>query len=134
MALLLDELGTYLQTNGIGTQGTDLFLGSLPDRPDAAVAVLEYGGLAPEHTMGANTAPDFERPRVQVLSRHADYTTARQKAEDAYRLLDKLTATSLSSTLYLRIAALQSPTWLGQDQNNRHVVSCNFQVWKELSA
>lgn len=61
--MLLDELASYMQTNGIGTLGTDLFAGQLPESPDACVALYEYGGLAPEHSIGGGPAK-FERPRL----------------------------------------------------------------------
>ena len=39
--MLLAELTDYLSTNGVGTAGTDLFYGFMPDTPNAAVALYE---------------------------------------------------------------------------------------------
>lgn len=130
--MLLDELGAYMQTNGIGTLGTDLFEGTLPDAPDNACALYEYGGLAPAHTIGGGGAK-FERPRVQVLARAATYSTARSKIEAVYRLLDQLAGVTLSGVRYLRVEAVSSPLYLEHDANNRVKMVCNFQVHKELS-
>lgn len=130
--MLLDELAAYMQTNGIGTPGTDLFEGTLPDSPDAAVTLYEYGGLAPTHTIGGGAAK-FERPRVQVLARATTYSAARSKIEAVYKLLDQLAGVTLSSVRYLRVEAVSSPLFLERDANNRVKMVCNFQVHKELS-
>lgn len=130
--MLLDEIGTYLQTNGIGTLGTDLFTGTLPDVPDNAVALYEYGGVAPVSTLGPGQAK-FERPRIQVLARATTYSAARSKIESIFKLLHGLANTSLSSVRYLLIEAVQSPFFMEKDANNRIKLICNFQIHKELS-
>lgn len=130
--MLLDELGSYLQAQALGTLGTDLFTGLLPDSPDAAVAILEYGGVAPVHALGGGNAK-WERPRVQVVVRATTYSAARTKIETIYKLLHKLTDTVLTGVRYLVIDAVQSPFFLERDANNRVKLAVNFQVQKELS-
>lgn len=130
--MLLDELGAYMQTQGIGTLGTDLFIGQMPDSPDAAVTLYEYGGIAPTHALGGGAAR-FERPRVQVVARATTYTAARSKIESVYKLLDQVAGVIMSSVRYLRIEAVQAPMFLERDANSRVVMVCNFQVHKELS-
>ena len=130
--MLLDEIGNYLQINGVGTLGTDLFTGLLPDAPDAAVAIIEYGGTAPTHTLGGGTAK-YEQPRVQVVARATTYSAARSKIETIYKLLQAVSNASLSSVRYLSIEAVQSPFLLTRDENARAVLACNFQIVKELS-
>lgn len=125
-------MGAYLQTQGIGTLGTDLFVGLLPDTPDAAVSLFEYGGASPVHSLGSGGAK-FERPRVQVVVRAATYTAARTKIESVYTTLEQLANITLSSVRYLMVEAVQSPAFLERDVNNRVTMVCNFQVYKELS-
>ena len=130
--MLLDEVGAYLQTHGIGTLGTDLFTGIMPDAPDAAVALIEYGGVEPMHALGGGTAK-IERPRLQVLARATTYSAARTKIEAAYKVLDALAGETLSGVRYLAVEALQSPFFLRRDENNRVELIFNVQVHKELS-
>src|ERR1051325_6921886 len=127
--MLLDEIGAYLQSLSLGTVGTDLFLGSTPDSPDACVTVREYGGEAPEFTLGPSVA--YEQPRIQIVCRAgvADYAAARTKAEAIYRALNVAEAT-LSATHYLRIEPLQSPFPIGRDENNRWEIAFNCSVMK----
>lgn len=130
--MVLDEIGNYLQTNGIGTLGSTLFVGTLPDTPDALVGLMEYGGVGPVHALGGGDAK-YERPRVQVVARATTYSAARTKIEAVYKLLHKVTNTTLSSVRYLMIEAVQSPFFLEKDGNNRVKLAVNFQVHKELS-
>ncbi len=44
MSNLLTELTTYISNAGFGTQGTDLFIGTLPDAPDDALMLFGAGG------------------------------------------------------------------------------------------
>ena len=53
MATILESIGDYLVTNNHGTLGTNLFLGTLPESPDACVAVYENAGSSPTFTMGS---------------------------------------------------------------------------------
>ena len=132
--MLLDEIGSYLASGGVGTLGTDLFLGQLPDSPDAAVVVFETGGMGSVHTMSTGPGNAIaERPRVQVVARAATYSAARTKAHDVFLLLDGLRARTLGSTRYLWGQGVQSPFLLERDQANRTKIACNYELVKALS-
>ncbi|MCL5045573.1 MAG: minor capsid protein, partial [Actinobacteria bacterium] len=123
----LDEIAGYLATKGIGVVGTDIFQSQLPAAPDACVALYETGGFPPE----LHAAVDH--PTFQVLCRAKDYAAARAKAEAVYAALHGLTETVLGGRRYLLIAAMQTPTGIGRDDNGRAEVSCNFRVMLENS-
>ena len=131
---LLDALLTYIDAQTALTAGSDLFASEMPGVPDACVAVYEYPGERPEHAFGANSAPHQEKPRFQVVCRNAagEYDLARSQAETIFQLLDKVTSTTLSGTVYHRIAALQSPFAMAPDENGRPRVACNFATRKAL--
>ena len=136
---LLDELGTYLQTQGIGTLGTDLFRAFLPDAPAAAVALIETGGLAPQFILDT-PGVHIDQPSLQVLSRGPvppavpnSYDTARAKIGDVIVALGAISNTDLSGVRYLRCVPSQAPFSLGPDDQGRRLVACNFQVMKTFS-
>ncbi len=131
--MLLPELGTYLQTAGIGTLGTDLFLGLLPPTPDNCVVIAEYGGMAPEHNQGTLTLR-YEFPRVQVLVRNTSYATGMLKARDIMGDMAAAADSTMSGVVYHSVDALQSPFFLQRDDNNRWVFACNYQVFKAVSS
>jgi len=118
--MLLDEIGAYLQAQGVGTAGTDLFLSGLPDAPDTALAILETGGFEPD------LAAPMDNPTFQIMSRAGDYFVARTRAKAAYDALHGLAETVLSGRRYLLIRAMQSPTYIGVDQNGRHLIATNY--------
>jgi len=130
MSDMLDHISTYLASLGIATVGTDLFLGTMPDTPDTCTALHEYAGPAPNYTHG-DLLPFEEHPRLQVMTRSATYTTARNKAEAIYRALGGVSNLLLSGCTYYRIMPLQQPGFIGKDQNARTQFTVNFQISKE---
>lgn len=123
--MLLDDIATYLEANSIGTVGTDLFKGDMPETPDNCVALFEYAGEPPE------VATDIEYPGLQVRVRNTSYSAARVKIDAVYALLHTLANTTLSGTKYLSIFAVQSsPVPLGRDSSNRVDLAQNYKVTK----
>ena len=132
--MVLDDLGDYLTSGGVGTVGTDIFLNGLPDTPDACVGILETGGLGPTHTM--STGPGnavLDSVTVQIMSRAASYPTARTKAQEVHILMDGFAARSINGTEYYWMEARQPPFSLDLDANNRKTVVCNYLIRKALT-
>ena len=122
---MLTEIGAYLATKSIGTVGTDIFLGLMPDQPDNCIALFEYAGSPPDlHWNG-------EYPGLQVRVRNKSYVAARTKIEEAMTALHGLHEQTLSGTRYLLIKARGSPEVLKRDNNNRVELFVNFEIIKE---
>lgn len=122
---MLREIGTYLATKSIGTVGTDIFLGLMPDQPDNCIALFEYAGSPPDlHWNG-------EYPGLQVRVRNKSYAAARTKIGEAMTALHGLHEQTLSGTRYLLIKARGSPEVLKRDANNRVELFVNFEIIKE---
>jgi hypothetical protein len=134
--VLLDDIASYLATNGAGTVGTSLFKGYAPESPDACVSVYETQGLAPVRGMSPTAGAMLcERPSLQVVVRAGqyDYSAARLAANDIFRLLDGLGDVDINGVRYLWVAAKQSPFLMGRDESGRVRVVCNYYVVKQLS-
>lgn len=122
---MLKEIGTYLATKSIGTVGTDIFLGLMPDQPDNCIALFEYAGSPPDlHWNG-------EYPGLQVRVRGTSYEAARTKIGEAMTALHGLHEQTLSGARYLLIKARGSPEVLKRDNNNRVELFVNFEIIKE---
>ena len=122
---MLREIGAYLATKSIGTVGTDIFLGLMPDQPDNCIALFEYAGSPPDlHWNG-------EYPGLQVRVRNKSYAAARTKIGEAMTALHGLHEQTLSGTRYLLIKARGSPEVLKRDANNRVELFVNFEIIKE---
>ncbi len=146
---MLTEIGAYLATQDIGTVGTDIFLGLMPDQPDNCIALFEYAGSPPDlHWNG-------EYPGLQVRVRNTSYAAARSKIGDIVKKLHGLyeqilsdegepegigdegegngeeEPTPVTGTRYLLIKAKGSPEILKRDNNNRVELFVNFEIIKE---
>jgi len=123
--VLLDEIGGFLQTNNVGTLGSTLFLGLMPDQPDSCIALFEYAGSPPDlHWNG-------EYPGLQVRVRNKIYAMARSKIEEVVTELHGAHELTLNGTRYLLIKARGSPEVLKRDNNNRVELFVNFEIIKE---
>ena len=122
---MLTEIGAYLATQDIGTVGTDIFLGLMPDQPDNCIALFEYAGSPPDlHWNG-------EYPGLQVRVRNKSYAAARAKIGEIAKELHGLHEQTLSGTRYLLIKARGSPEILKRDASNRIELVLNFEIIKE---
>ena len=122
---MLSDIGNYLQAQGIGTLGTNIFLGLMPDEPDNCVALFEYAGSPPDlHWSG-------EYPGLQVRVRNKSYAAGRTKIGEVAKKLHGLHEQTLSGTRYLLIKARGSPEVLKRDNNNRVELFVNFEIIKE---
>jgi len=122
---VLREIGAYLQSQGIGTLGDNVFLGLMPDKPDNCIALFEYAGSPPDlHWNG-------EYPGLQVRVRNKGYAAARTKIGEVMDKLHGLHEQTLSGTRYLLIKARGSPEVLKRDNNNRVELFVNFEIIKE---
>lgn len=123
--MMLNEIGTYLQSQGTGTLGADLFLGLMPDQPDNCIVLFEYAGSPPDlHWNG-------EYPGLQVRVRNKSYAAGRAKIGEVVKELHGLHEQVLNGTRYLLIKARGSPEVLQRDANNRIEFFVNFEIIKE---
>lgn len=124
---LLDDVADYLQQQGIGTRGTDLFVGRMPDEPDAAVVLIDTGGGEP------SLIDNIDTPSWQVRVRAAAYPDAVAKAYAINDLLHGITESDLgavgATSHFHLVWAIQSPVSLGQDDKQRSEFSQNFRAF-----
>jgi hypothetical protein len=136
--VLLNDMLTYLSSQGLGTEGTDLFAGLMPAAPDHVTTVYETGGRSPAHAMhGSPGQATVTYPHIQVVVRGAtdSYEIARAVAQKAFLLIDGLPHRQIGTTCYLWGESLQGePFLLGRDEQNRPLVACNFEIVKRLSS
>lgn len=128
MSTILEAIGDYLASNGYGTQGTDLFLAVMPESPDECIAVYENVGNTPSFTMGSDPWA-IDRPVIQVICRagRGDYPTARNNAQAIRELLGAVVDTTISTIPIMRIQSQGSIIPMGEDENQRPMVSANFE-------
>lgn len=122
MSNLAKEIAAWLQTQTLGTVGTDIFVGSQPAAPDACVTVIETSGIAPSGYV------PLKKPTVQVLVRSADYATGKTKADAVFDALHQLANIDLGSFYVYYVLATSGMGSIGRDENQRHEWSGNFRL------
>ena len=135
MANVLDDLATRIATTISGTVGTNIFKSKMPVTPDAAVALYETGGLAPEKRFGTKGI-EWERPAVQIVVRGApgDYQTARTTSQTIFEDVAKIETEDLSGTRYYLSDPLQEPFELAVDKQERPTLAFNVILTKDKNA
>ena len=124
MSLLMDQLAAYLQIQGEGTVGTDIFKTHRPASPVACITIYPTGGYRPDrYTLR-------EKPTVQVVARGASPDAALRKAYSIYSRLHRKQNLDLGGgILALTIEASDSPAYVGDERaadQTAHLASVNF--------
>lgn len=128
----LNEIADYLDSEGVGTVGTDLFVGSLPPDPDDCVAVL---GLTSNPIGVQRDVADLQFPRFQVITRNTDYEGASAALQAVRGALHGILSLNLpvgvniTTQQYIRLLrchADQEGGPIGSDDQGRYEFSINF--------
>ena len=134
--MMLEDIGRYLQENGIGTPETDLFIGYFPETPDNCIVLLEMEG--PEENLQAGT----ESPGLQVIARcKNDYSYAGGKLKAVHDVLKPIGFEGNSETAsgvvingrkYFHVQSVFSGSQrLDDDENGRIRIAKNYYITKE---
>ena len=119
------QIATYLQAQGIGTIGTDLFYGYLPDKTGLPlVCVLDTGGMRPDIDLPT------KRPTFQVFVRGATFVSGKEKIEAIRALLHQSHNTTLvaNQTFFYYIYALSEGGHIGRNASGQDEFSMNFEA------
>lgn len=117
---LISDIATYLQTNGIGTVGTDIFYSYMPADVGACVVVLDTGGAQPN--------PDLptKEPTFQIYLQNVDYDTGKAKLDAIRALLHQKANITIGSTYFYFILAVSEGGHLGRNAEGDDEFSMNF--------
>jgi hypothetical protein len=115
LAILLGTaLGDDYNLNSEGQASENLFIQDMPNDPDNAIAVYQYGGMAPRQTMG--NAASARRPRVQVIVRNGYIDVAFADAQRVFDILHYIKHQTINGVFYRRVEAVADLFELGPDE------------------
>lgn len=121
----IDDLATYLQTQGHGTKGTDLFRGNMPEATDDLIVINDTGGFPNIiNDKGAN----IEVVTVQILARNKRQEEARETLKSIQDDLHQLVNTNLGTFTIIRALSTDRPAILQRDQKERWVLFLNLEI------
>lgn len=124
---VLSDLAQLLQTEGVGTVGTDIFMVRRPDSPNTCLTLTEYQG-EDNRLPGPTNIPADERLSVQVAARAESYPDAEALASQAFTALHFRHKTLASGRRYAWSKANQSPGYIGVDANDRKLIVFNLRL------
>jgi hypothetical protein len=133
--MFLDEIAARLVAQGVGTIGSNIFLGSkavIPTGVGPYLSLIETGGSSPLRIQNV-AAAHVQMPTAQVAVRAQSYLLARTMIKAAYLALDGVYNTSLSGVFYQSITARQEPTDIGLDALDRPLLVFNIVCMKAAS-
>ena len=126
---VLDELAAYLDSQGHGTVGTDIFIMFMGDEPDEAMSLYNiHVADDPVETFGEDTIPVVDQLRFQLRTRAA--RRAVNVAEDAsiaaWKELTKIANETIGGRYYHRVMKTSGPFLLEIDRKDRPTFVTNF--------
>lgn len=125
MSIIIDDIADFLEDEGIGTVGTNIFVGQQPDSPANCITVIDTGGQRPDIDLPT------KRPTFQVLVRNTDYALGAAKLLEVRNALhNNYNATLVENGNYFySINAITEGGHIGKDDIGNDEFSINFEAW-----
>jgi hypothetical protein len=132
--MVLPELISWLESDGYGTGGVNLFYGIEPHEPNSMTCLHEYSSLPIEVVLGSNQV-NQEIVMVQAVVRGEPniYDAPRLKINQLVASFTKIGEVDILGVRYHAMIAQQSPFMVSPDDNFRNTFKVNFRVWKDPS-
>jgi hypothetical protein len=124
-----EDIADLLVTAGLGTLGTTLVMGRLPEQPDVCAAIADTAGRP---AAWVHNGGERRYPHVQVIVRDRDPQAARTRARDIRDLLVAIRGGAIASVngrTYKAIYAMSEPFAMTGDSSGRSLVGCNYECW-----
>lgn len=126
----IESIADRLQAQSLGTKGTNLFIGILPETNSLATVLNEYNGEIIE-TNKVGIALFQPSLQVRVRGMPEDYAAPKARIEAIQTALAALPDATYSGVRILRVKPQGTILALGQDNNLRYEFTANFQVTYE---
>jgi len=123
----VNSVADHISSNSLGTQGTNLFIGMLPDNDSLSILLTEYDGSYTE-TFAAGIALSVPSLQIRVRGAAEDYVTPRARLVALVTLLQAVSNQTLGGIQFLRIKPTSTILSMGQDARLRYEFSANFEV------
>ena len=120
--MILREIATLLQQSGIGTVGTNIFIGQLPAKVENAIMLVAVPSPEPDKDTG------IEYQNFEVWSRYKEYSDGYDKLQAVFDLLNRRDDYYLPSYEMYFTHALGRIEDLDRDIEGRKLLKLSFRV------
>lgn len=127
MATWVEALAQHLEQNSLGTRGTSIYIGLMPDNYVVTTMLTPYSGRIVE-TMASGTAINVPQLQVRVRGDVEDFATPQARAEAVKNLFALITNTTINGVVFLRVKPSSTVASMGRDENKRWEFVVNFEV------
>lgn len=125
MAVVSEDIKTYLASQAIGVPGTDLFVSLMPDKPDNCIAIYDEAGSIPVEAQNY----DVDVLGSQIMVR-GDYEWASDKILEIHR---HLTGWSYSGDIEIKSTHIQTePAFLENDEFGRAKFTAHYEHYSSI--
>lgn len=122
----LDDLLSELQTNGLGTVGTDLFINVEPSNVAQGIMLRQTGGMYDPY-LGCN-ARGLE---FQAVIRDPEYPDGLSKAETVMETLN-LDQVTIGGSFFFWVRPMHEPIPFGREASGTETFVLNFEArWRQ---
>lgn len=127
MSSVVYDICTYLANQGHGqlTAPITIWGHTIPHEPNDALSVLTIPSPKSCKAMGTVV---FEEVRVQIQVRDTKQDDCETRMYNVYKELEAIGDITINGTLYKYIEASLAPSKLRQDEKNRCIFYCEFDV------
>ncbi|MDD4588865.1 MAG: minor capsid protein [Parabacteroides sp.] len=123
LSTYLEDLATYLQTQGYGTFGTSILIGYVEGASNT-IYLTTYGGS--EYQAIKSGEEDVINPDFQILIRNSTQKTAITTSSAVYKLLRKKVEWTLGSTHFMSLYAKGPPIFIRKTDSGYYEYSVNY--------
>lgn len=117
---MIADITQHLQTAGVGTMGTNLFAGYMPDSVDNGACVLDTGGPMPDKELPTKS------PTFQVFVQAPDYETGKTKLDLIRTTLHQIKNQNIGNTFFYYMLAQSEGGHIGRNERGLDEFSINF--------
>jgi hypothetical protein len=122
-----NDVAAYLESESLGTLGSNLFVASEPADPSSALTVTLYdtGGALGESYAG------YQDPTIQVRARAVSYTVAYERLQAIKALLLPTYGFNYGDWHYTGFWLINDIANIGRDDRDRFLLTLNLRLMRE---
>lgn len=121
------EIATYLDEQSVGdlggSSGWSIYTNTEPKSPDTTITVYDTAASAP-----VLYDEELRDTQIQIRVRANTYAAAFAKQNNIYKILNEVINQNIGASFYLGIWMTSDIISLGRDENERSILTSNYQI------